>query len=255
MSKTMIGLLLVIAAVAVVPFALVARSRSQPSATPPPHLVLDMDKQPKFKPQGTNPMFADDRAMRPPILYTVAREDLQLAPMTVHDAQDPHLAQGLQTPLVIKSAADFDRIMTGMEPATAASTQPAPVKEIPIPVTNDLLARGQERFNVYCLPCHGAAGYGDGPVATRAKALQDAGSPAAGSWVQPTSYHTDAARAWPPGHLFDVITHGIRNMPPYDKQIPVADRWAIAAYVKALQLSQHATQEDIQALPASAQPR
>ena len=123
------------------------------------------------------------------------------------------------------------------------------VKTIPaqIAVTMDFLKRGQERFIIYCSPCHGQSGYGDGMVARRAKGLQDAGSDAASGWVTPKNYHDDEMRQRPDGHIFNTITNGIRTMPPYDKQITVMDRWAIVAYVRALQRSQDAQLEDLPA--------
>jgi mono/diheme cytochrome c family protein len=95
-------------------------------------------------------------------------------------------------------------------------------------VTESLVRRGQNRFDIFCAPCHGLDGYGDGPVAKRADALQE------GTWVPPSSYHTDLVRQRPVGFIFNTITHGIRNMPAYGPQIPVADRWAIVSYVREL---------------------
>jgi len=113
------------------------------------------------------------------------------------------------------------------------------ITTIPVPVTGALLARGRQRFDIYCSPCHGLAGYGDGMVAKRAEALQE------GTWTPPSSFHTDLVRSRPVGHIFNTITHGIRNMPAYGPQIPVADRWAIVSYVRALQRSQNATVADV----------
>ena len=107
--------------------------------------------------------------------------------------------------------------------------------------------RGQERFNIYCLPCHGASGYGDGPVAQRAKGLQDAGTDptAASGWVQPQNLNEAKILSRPDGHIFNTITNGIRNMPAYDKQISVPDRWAIVAYLRAVERSQNARSGDL----------
>ncbi|MFL6209274.1 MAG: c-type cytochrome [Pyrinomonadaceae bacterium] len=95
----------------------------------------------------------------------------------------------------------------------------------PFPITQPVLARGQERFQIYCAMCHGATGYGDGMIVRR-------------GFRRPPSYHTDQLRQAPVGHFFDVITNGWGAMPDYAAQIPVQDRWAIIAYVRALQLSQ-----------------
>jgi mono/diheme cytochrome c family protein len=188
------------ALIALVPFAWVARTRAVRSGAPPLHVVGDMDFQPRYDAQEPNEMFADRRAMRPPVEGTIARGRL---------ADDP-------------------RVETGIDGQDWVGT-------IPVPVTAGSMRRGRERFDVYCAPCHGLAGYGDGPVSVRALERQQ------GAWVPPLSFHEAAVRARPAGHLFHTITDGIRNMPPYGSQIPVADRWAIVAYVRALQRSQAAT--------------
>ena len=104
----------------------------------------------------------------------------------------------------------------------------------PRPVDMQLLGRGRERFNIYCSPCHDQTGSGRGLVVLRNKGL-----------VPPPSFHTDALREQPDGHFFDVMTNGIRTMPSYAHQIPVEDRWAIVAYIRALQRSQNATVDDV----------
>jgi mono/diheme cytochrome c family protein len=104
--------------------------------------------------------------------------------------------------------------------------------ELPVPLTADLLARGRERFNVYCAPCHGEDGYGRGIVVRR-------GFPA------PPSYHDDRLLRAPVGHFFDVITRGQGVMYAYADRVNVNDRWAIAAYIRALQRSQHASLADV----------
>ena len=98
----------------------------------------------------------------------------------------------------------------------------------PFPITMDVLHRGRERFDIYCSPCHGYIGLGDGMVARR------------GFRRPPASFHTDELRAAPPGQFFDVITHGFGAMPPYAYQVDARDRWAIIAYIRALQMSQWA---------------
>ena len=181
-----------------------------------------MDKQPKFRSQRANPMFADGRAMRPQLPGVVARDDL---------------------PPSIANAAAYDRIEFGVE--RQADGKMDFVTQIPVPVDMDLMRRGQERFNVYCAVCHGRSGYGDGMTARRAAEMQAAGSPNAAGWVTPANYHTDDLRKRPVGNIYNTITHGIRTMPAYGKQIPVLDRWAIVAYVKALQRSQDARPADV----------
>ncbi len=196
--------LVLIAVLALVPFALIARSRATTSPLPRLNLVFDMAQQPKFTTQTADPLFADGRAMRPPVPGTVAWG----------------------------SPIGNDGYRTGR-------TADGWITAFPIQVTEQLLRRGQDRYDIFCSPCHGMAGYGDGPVAKRADALQE------GTWVPPSSYHTDLVRGRPVGHLFNTITNGIRNMPAYGPQIPVADRWAIVAYVRALELSQDATVNDV----------
>ena len=98
---------------------------------------------------------------------------------------------------------------------------------LPIPLTAELLDRGEQRFNIYCTPCHGLAGQGNGMIVRR-------------GYRQPPSFHIDRLRTAPLGHFYDVMTNGFGAMPDYRAQIAPRDRWAIAAYVRALQLSQHA---------------
>lgn len=102
----------------------------------------------------------------------------------------------------------------------------------PFTITDAVMQRGQERYNIYCSPCHGAVGDGQGIVAQRGLCC-------------PASFHTDALRTAPVGHFFDVITNGFGRMSSYAPQISVRDRWAIIAYVRALQLSQNATPNDV----------
>ncbi|MEO1334686.1 MAG: cytochrome c, partial [Myxococcota bacterium] len=108
-------------------------------------------------------------------------------------------------------------------------------------LTEAKMNRGQDRYNIYCQPCHGAAGYGQGPVHKRAAQLKQT------KWVQPSSFHQDYLRTQPEGKLYNTITHGIRNMPGYGYAIPVEDRWAIVAYLRALQRSQLADLKDVPA--------
>jgi len=115
--------------------------------------------------------------------------------------------------------------------------EPAP--DLPLTLTPELLARGRRQFNTFCSPCHGAAGYGDGMVARR-------------GFPPPPSFHQPRLRAATPGYLFDVITNGYGIMYSYAARLKPEDRWAVAGYVKALQLSQHARLDDV---PESERPR
>lgn len=119
-----------------------------------------------------------------------------------------------------------------------------PATDFPFPLTDQVLARGQQRYNIYCSPCHGYTGEGNGMVVQR-------GFPA------PPSFHSDQLRGMPPGFYFQVMTQGFGRMFPYASQVSPEDRWAIAAYIRALQLSQHAPasslpQEDQQKLQEKA---
>ena len=162
---------------------------------------MDMQDQPKYKPLGKSDFFADGRASRPLIEGTVARDPASL---------------------------QEDRVFyTGKQGAVFVAT-------LPVPVTRQLLERGQQRFNIYCSPCHDRTGSGEGRVVTR-------------GLRRPPSYHIDRLRQAPPGYFFDVMTNGFGVMPDYRAQIPVADRWAIIAYIRVLQLSQHAALDDVPA--------
>lgn len=217
MIKVVIFLVLAVITVAMIPLALAATARAVPSKKPRIHFVQDMDNQPKFRAQHANDLFKDGRAMRPPVAGTVSRGNLQ---------DDSHYYLG-----VVKDA--------------WATTFPAQVR-----VNMDLLERGQERFNIYCTPCHGYAGYGDGMVNQRTQQILENSDPEVvkgTTWVQPKSIHEQLIREQPIGQLFNSITNGVRTMSGYGSQIPVADRWAIVAYVKALQKSQTADLNDIPA--------
>ncbi len=102
----------------------------------------------------------------------------------------------------------------------------------PFPITPEVMNRGHERFDIYCSECHGRLGDGNGMIPSR-------------GFRRPPSYHTDVLRNAKTGHFFDVMTNGFGAMPPYKSQVPVRDRWAIAAYIRALQLSQMATVNDV----------
>jgi len=175
----------------------------------------DMHDQPKIKPLGENDFFADGSGARPLPAGTVAREELRL---------DKALYTGRNTD---------DSLLT----------------EPPMPVTRELLVRGRERFNIFCSPCHGETGAGDGMVVQR-------------GFKQPPSYHIDRLRMAPIGYIFFVMSNGFGQMPSYSAQIPAEDRWAIAAYIRVLQLSQHFDAErlsaeeraKLDAPPATAEP-
>jgi len=198
--------ILALVALALLPFAAFASVRWSTSASAPFHLVKDMDSQPRFRAQAGNAHFDDGRAMRPDPQGTVAFDAL---------IDDPLL-------------------LTGRGGETWSET-------LALPLTPQFLQRGRERFGIFCAPCHGLAGYGDGLVAARALELQET------NWVPPASLHDPIVRSRPAGQLFDTVRNGVRTMPGYARQIPVEDSWAIVAYVRALQRSQNATLSDVPA--------
>jgi mono/diheme cytochrome c family protein len=116
--------------------------------------------------------------------------------------------------------------------ADQALRVPDTATDFPIPVTGDLLARGQERFDIYCSVCHGLLGDGNGRIPAR-------------GFQRPPSFHTDELRNSPVGKIYDVITNGFGAMPRYGPQIASRDRWAIIAYLRALQYSQHASASEL----------
>ncbi len=120
----------------------------------------------------------------------------------------------------------------GVVPAGPQAVAPSALGRIPVPVTKQLLERGMTEYDVYCMPCHGATGYGDGMVVRR-------------GFKHPPSYHTPRLRRLPDSHFYDVITKGYGAMPSYGYLISPKDRWAIVAYIRALQLSQHASIRDV----------
>ncbi len=157
----------------------------------------DMQDMPKYKPLGESRFFADGRQARPIPAGTVARDEM----------------------------IDNDVFHTGQTNGAFADT-------IPVPVTLGLLHRGHDRFDIYCSPCHGRLGDGNGMVAQR-------------GFRAPANLHTDRLRSVPPGYIYQVITNGYGAMGDYGDQVPVEDRWAIVAYVRALQLSRNASPSDV----------
>jgi mono/diheme cytochrome c family protein len=155
----------------------------------------EMYNQPRYKPLERSSFYADGRSSRPLVEGTVARGMLDSATVPLPPASAPG--------------------------AAALVTAP------PMPLTSGLLFRGQQRYEIFCTPCHDRTGGGQGMVVRR-------------GYRPPPSLHVDRLREAPVGHFYDVMTRGLGAMPDYAQQIPPEDRWAIAAYVKALQLSQHA---------------
>lgn len=206
---------IVMLCIALIPLALIAMARNNKSPNPRIHLIQDMDNQTRYKAQQANPVFADGRAMRPPVGAT-PENSLGTTVARNERHADEHYHQGYR---MTKDAA------TGAEVPIYFETFPSQVK-----VDKSLILRGQERFGVYCAPCHGADGHGNGAVNNRAIEL-------GGGWVQSADLHDDERRSRSVGHLFNSMTNGVRTMPQYGDVIPERDRWAIVAYVRALQRS------------------
>jgi mono/diheme cytochrome c family protein len=156
-----------------------------------------MHDQPKFIPLRQSTFFADERSARPPVTGTVARGQLR---------EDALLYTG--------------------------KVNGADATMFPFAIVERTLRRGQERFDIFCSPCHARTGEGDGMVVRR-------------GYRRPPSFHDDRLRSAPVGHFFDVITNGFGAMPDYAAQINAEDRWAIAAYIRVLQFSAHATLNDV----------
>jgi hypothetical protein len=158
-----------------------------------------MHDQPRYEPLEANPFFADGRAARPIVTGVVARGTLQ---------DDAHLFTGRVN----------DEFVTAF----------------PFPITQDVILRGQDRYNIFCSPCHGLVGDGEGSIVQR-------------GLKHPPSYHIDRLREAPVGYYFNVITNGFGAMFDYADRIPAEDRWAIISYIRALQLSQNAKIDDVPA--------
>ena len=156
----------------------------------------DMRDQPRYEALEASDFFADGKSARLPVVGTVARGQLQ---------EDEAFYSG--------------------------RSQGKLVADVPVEITRELLLRGQDRFNIFCSPCHARTGMGNGMIVER-------------GFRKPPSYHSERLRNAPAGHFFDVMTHGFGAMPSYARIEP-QDRWAIVAYIRVLQLSQNATLEDV----------
>ena len=162
---------------------------------------LDMHVQPRYNPYDPTDFFGDGQSARLPVAGTVPRGDL---------------VTGSQ-----------ELLYTGKINGALADV-------FPFPVTREVLERGRERFEIYCTPCHGMSGDGDGMIIQR-------GFPP----PPPPSFHIDRLRTSPVGHFFDVMTNGFGRMYPYGYRVPPRDRWAIVAYIRALELSRQVSINDV----------
>ncbi len=158
---------------------------------------FNMRDQPRYEALEGSTFFEDGRASRQMIEDTVARDNLRT---------DEHFYTG--------------------------QVDGVPVETFPFPVTKEVLTRGQQRFDIFCAPCHGRLGDGNGMIVQR-------------GFKQPFSFHIERLREAPPGYFYGAIANGFGAMPTYATRIPPKDRWAIVAYIRALQLSQNATLADV----------
>lgn len=182
--------------------------RGQISEKPPIHPQQNMDFQNRFEAQEENPFFEDGRAMRAPVEGTVARGQLR---------EDHEFYEG------VDENGDF-------------------VEEIPVDLTEELLFRGKNRYDIYCAVCHGGTGDGQGIIMAGGY-----------GYVPAPSYHMDRILEMPDGELYSAIYNGVRTMPSYATQIKAEDRWAIVAYIRALQQSQNASAELVASLGGNPQ--
>ncbi len=207
MPRPIIYFLLVLVALSLIPIGMVYKSRATRGRTDTRiQVVYDMDQQFSFKAQQENPFFADGMAMRGQPEGTVARGFLR------------------ENPVLFTGTTDGDTMW---------------VANSPVAVTNEVMDRGQERFNIFCAPCHGVSGNGNGPVDVRAAALGE------GTWATPTDLANQAVVDQPAGKIYNTIKNGIRNMPAYGAQISAEDRWAIVSYVRAIQAARNLNIDDL----------
>jgi mono/diheme cytochrome c family protein len=157
----------------------------------------DMQNEPRYKPLAQSDFFSDQRSARPMVEGTVARGHLRI------------------------DEARYTGKIDGED-----------IDQFPIPIAKTDIERGQSRFNIYCTPCHGRLGDGNGMVVLR-------------GFRQPPSYYSDRLVHAPVGHYFDVVTNGFGAMPSYASRVEPDDRWRVVAYIRALQLSESATQADV----------
>jgi mono/diheme cytochrome c family protein len=187
-----------------------------------------MASQPGYRPDDPSSFFPDGRAARPLPAGTVSRGHLRT---------DLHFYTGKRTrgpeqgalPAALIGGAGWS-VVGAL--AAAVEENSNYVDTFPFPVTRAILEHGRDRYMIFCVVCHDALGTGRGKIVER-------------GYTPPPSYHIDRLREVPVGHIFDVITNGYGSMPEYKQQIPPRDRWAITAYVRALQMSQHFPAKDL----------
>jgi mono/diheme cytochrome c family protein len=178
---------------------------------------FDMQDQPRYKAYKQSDFFADNRASRNVPEGTVARGQLkENKAFFTGKIDNPNPNAQVES-------------TTNEQGNTIVTSFPNAIDEFPLPVTKELIDRGENRYNIYCTVCHGPTGNGDGMIVRR-------------GFSPPPTYHDDRLRNAPVGHFFDVMTNGWGKMNPYADKLSAADRWAVAAYIRALQASQNPDQ-------------
>lgn len=192
--------------------------RGNKSPDPPVHPNPNMDFQQYYRPAVANDWYPDGRSERPIPAGTVARVEHR-----------PSFSARPTAPVAPTSFTEDPSFYTGRGPDGRL------LDGLPesVPLTAELLERGEERYQIFCAPCHAQSGYGDGMIVQR------------GLKVPPPSYHDPRLQAMPLGYFFDVITYGRNTMKPYAAQLPHDDRWAVAAWMRVLQVSQRAALSDL----------
>lgn len=187
-----------------------------------PACQQEMASQPSARPFEPSSFFADGRASRPLVEGTVARGHLRTDYHFFAGQSGPNDLDASAVAQVVGASATNPMHSVLMAPNLVSNV----VDTFPFPITYEVLKHGKSRFMIYCVVCHDTLGTGQGMIVER-------------GYTDPPSYHIERLRKAPVGHFFQVMTKGYGSMPSYRHQIPPRDRWAIAAYIRALQLSQH----------------
>lgn len=225
--------------------------RGDRSDNPPRLFFPDMDHQPKFKAQAETPFFDDGRTQRPELAGTVPFGRTSHDPALIEEAEWAGWLVAERSEMLSADDAIYRGVSFEPDPTGAGEPIKSYLDYIPVRVTNEMIKRGQERFNIFCAVCHGYTGIGDGTVGTGVWSYSPAN-------LQNDLYRDRAQRQGKDGYLFDVVRNGVVNaagiqaMPGYGQKINVADSWAVVAYLRTLQRSQNASESDV---PAEFRPR
>jgi mono/diheme cytochrome c family protein len=187
-----------------------------------------MASQPSVRPFEESSFFRDGRAARPVVPGTVARGHLRTDRHLYFGSRTPNGPGAEQAAVLIGAAGKMP-----VGAAVAATVlEGNPVDTFPFSITEEILKHGRDRYMIYCVVCHDPLGTGHGKIVER-------------GYTAPPSYHSERLRTVAVGHFYEVITRGYGSMPEYRAQIPPRDRWAIAAFIRALQLSQHFPEKEL----------